>query len=101
MACDAPSSSGIYVIKANTLSPNNIWVYDTSYDSYIWIDMQGLRSSSKLTKGESDFRVGNSPRVAAIAIWTYVLNLPSDLCLNLDNYCYVLELMNNFFRFLI
>ena len=39
VACDAPSSLGIYVIKVNTLSPNNIWVYDTSCGSYIWIDM--------------------------------------------------------------
>ena len=39
VACDAPSSSGIYVIKVNTISPNNIWVYDTNCGSYIWIDM--------------------------------------------------------------
>ena len=39
VACDAPSSSGIYVIKVNTVSLNNAWVYDTSCGSYIWIDM--------------------------------------------------------------
>ena len=60
VACDAPSSLGIYVIKVNTVSPSNIWVYDTNCGSYIWIDMQGLRNSRKLTKGESDFRVGNN-----------------------------------------
>ena len=43
-------------LRINIVSPNNIWVYDTSYGSYIWIDMQGLRSSMKLTKGESDLR---------------------------------------------
>ena len=37
--CDAPSSSGIYIIKVNIVSPNNIWVYDNSYGLYIWIDM--------------------------------------------------------------
>ena len=58
VACDAPSSSSIYVIKFNTVSPNNIWVYDTNCGSYIWIDLQGLRNSRKLTKGESNFRVG-------------------------------------------
>ena len=39
MACDAPSSLGIYVIKINNVSPKNIWVYDTSCGLYIWIDM--------------------------------------------------------------
>ena len=32
--------------------------------------MQGLRSSRKLTKGESDLRVGNGERVAAVAVMT-------------------------------
>ena len=85
VACDAPSSSGIYVIKVNIVSPNNIWVYETNYGSYIWIDMQGLRSSRKLIKGKSDFRVGNGARVVVVALWTYVLNLPIDFCLNLDD----------------
>ena len=55
VACDAPLPSSIYVIKANTISPNNIWAYDTSCSSYIWIVMQGLRSNRKLKKRESDF----------------------------------------------
>ena len=54
--------------------------------------MQGLRSSRKLTKGESDLRVGNGARVVAVAIWAYVLNLLIDLCLNLDDYFYGLAL---------
>ena len=92
VACDAPSTSGIYVIKVNTVSPDNIWVYDTGCGSYIWIDMQGLRKSRKVTKREFDLRVGNGARVAAFAIWTYVLNLPSDICLNLDDCFYGLAL---------
>ena len=39
VACDAPSSSGIYVITVNNVSPNNIWVCDTNCGSYICIDM--------------------------------------------------------------
>ena len=89
VACDTASSFGIYVIKVNTVSPNNIWVYD----------MQGLRNSRKLTKGESDLRVGNGARVVAIALWTYVLNLNSDLCLNLENCCYVPTLTKNIVLF--
>ena len=77
MACDAPSSSGIYVITVNTISPNNIWVCDTNCGSYICVDMQGPRNSRKLTKGNFDLRVGNGARVTVVAIETYVLNLLS------------------------
>ena len=42
--------------------------------------MQGLRNSRKFIKGESELQVGNGARVAVIAIWTYILNLPCDLC---------------------
>ena len=59
--------------------------------------MQGLRNKRKITKGEFDFRVGNGVRVVAVALWTYVLNLPSDIWLNLDDCFYVLALMKNFF----
>ena len=52
-------------------------------------------NSRKLAKGESDLRVGNGVRVATIAIGTYVLNLPSGLCLNLDNCFYVTSLTKN------
>ena len=84
VACDKPSSSSIYIITVSTISPNYISVSVTSCGSYIWTDMQGLRISRKLTKGESGHRVGNDTRVVAATLWTYVLNLPSDLCLNLE-----------------
>ena len=57
--------------------------------------MRGLRNSRKLAKGESNLRVGNGAKVATIAIGTYVLNLPSRLCLNLDNFFYVPTLTKN------
>ena len=76
VACDAPSSSGIYVIMVNIVSLYNIWVCDTSCGSYILFDMQGLRNSRNLTKGESSLRIGDGARVAVVAIGTYVLNLP-------------------------
>ena len=63
--------------------------------------MYSLRSSRKLTKGEFNLQVENGSRVGAATPWTYVLNLPSDVCLNLDDCCYVLALMKNFYLFLI
>ena len=99
VACDTPSSLGIYVIKVNTVSSNYKWVYDNSCGSYIWIDKQVLRNSRKLVKGESDLRVGNGARVIVAALWTYVLNLYSDLCLKLEDCCYVRALTRNIIFF--
>ena len=74
VAYDASSTSGIYVIKVNTVSLDNIWVYDTYCGSYIWIDMQGLRNSRKLTKGESNFRsiwTNKKPYHSHMKVWGY------------------------------
>ena len=57
--------------------------------------MQGLRSSRKLTKGEVDQRVGNGARVAALAVGTYDLTLPSGLVLELNNCYYVPAMSRN------
>ena len=65
---DASSPSGIYVVDVNTISHDNIWVLDTGCGSHICNDMHGLKNSRKLVKGESDLRVSNGARVAAIAI---------------------------------
>ena len=92
---DAPSSSGIYVIKVNTfLLTTYEYKIPVVAHTYGLICM-GLRNRRKLTKGEYDFQVGNGVRVAVVALWTYVLNLPSDLCLNLEDCCYVRALTRN------
>ena len=57
--------------------------------------MQGLRNSKKLAKEEFDLQVGNGTRVEVVDIGTYVFNLPSGICLNLDNFFYVPALKNN------
>ncbi|KAK8669902.1 hypothetical protein V6N13_104670 [Hibiscus sabdariffa] len=38
---------------------------------------QGLHMRRNLAKGDVDLRVGNGARVAALAVGTYVLSLPS------------------------
>ena len=85
VACDTPSSSGIYVVEVNNVSYGKFWVLDTGCGSHICTDMQGLRENRKLTKGESDLRVGNGARVAAVSIGTNILNLRIGFCLYLDN----------------
>ncbi|KAK8690315.1 hypothetical protein V6N13_089009 [Hibiscus sabdariffa] len=80
------SVSGIYVIDVN-MSTSSSWVLDTSCGSHICTSVQGLHMRRNLTKGDMDLRVGNGARVAALAVGTYALSLPSGLVLNLEN-CY-------------
>ena len=89
---DALCTSGMFVIEVNIVSLDNIWLLDTGYGSHICTNMQGLRNSRKLSRGEFDKHVGNGARVATLAIGTYVLTLPSGLVLHLDDCFYVLVL---------
>ncbi|KAK8680628.1 hypothetical protein V6N13_109568 [Hibiscus sabdariffa] len=57
--------------------------------------VSGLHMRRNLAKGDVDLRVGNGARVAALAVGTYVLCLPSGLVLNLENYYFVPSLTKN------
>ena len=57
--------------------------------------MQDLKRSRPLAKGEIDLRVGNGARVAALAVGTYYLSLPSGIILELDNCYYVPAISRN------
>ena len=82
------TTSGIYVIDIN-LSISTSWVLDTGCGSHICTNVQGLKRSRKLKKGDVDLRVGNGARVAALAVGTYELVLPNGLLLILNNCFYV------------
>ena len=85
---------GIYVIDIH-FSTSSTWVLDTACGSHICTNMQGIKDSRKLKKGEVDLRVGNRARVAALAVGTYELVLPSGLLLFLNNCYYVPALSSN------
>ncbi|XP_058733051.1 uncharacterized protein LOC131604637 [Vicia villosa] len=57
--------------------------------------LMGLQRSRELEKGEVDPRVGNGAKVAALAIGTYVLTLPSGLIIHLENCYYVPAISRN------
>lgn len=79
-------TSGIYVIDI-LLSTSSSWVLDTGCGSHICLNVQGLKNRRLLKEGEVDLRVGNGARVAALAVGTYEVTLPSGLILVLNN-CY-------------
>ena len=88
------STSGIFVIEIN-LSTSASWVLDTGCGSHICTNMQGLKRSRDLAKGEVDLRVGNGANVDALAVETYVLNLPSGFIIQLENCYYVPAISRN------
>ncbi|KAK9003614.1 hypothetical protein V6N11_084253 [Hibiscus sabdariffa] len=88
------SVSGIYVIDVH-MTTSSSWVLDTGCGSHICTSVQGLHTRRTLAKVDVDLRVGNGARVAALAVGTYVLSLPSGLILNLENCYFVPSLTKN------
>ena len=88
------SASGIFVIEVN-LSTSSSWVLDTGCGSHICVNVQDLKRSRTLAKGEVDLRVGNGARVAALAIGDYHLALPSSLSLILKDCYFVPSITKN------
>lgn len=78
------STSGIFVIEFN-LYTSASWVLNTGYGSDICTNVQRLKGSGKLVKGEVNLRVGNGANIVALVVETYVLILPSGLMILLEN----------------
>ena len=91
---DVGSTSGIFVIDI-FLSTSSSWVLDTGCGSHICLNVQGLKNRRILEDGEVDLRVGNGAKVAALAVGTYEVTLPSGLLLVLNNCYYVPALSRN------
>jgi hypothetical protein len=70
-------------------SHSSSWVLDTEYGFHICNNNQELKKYRRLLKGEVDLRVSNGARVAALAVRTYNLTLPSRMLLELDNFYFV------------
>jgi hypothetical protein len=82
------SASGINVIEINiAVSSSDLWVFDIGSMIHTCKLLQGLSLTRRFAKGELDVRVGNGAKVAAIAVDTFHVSLPSRLVLELNN-CY-------------
>ncbi|KAK9689917.1 hypothetical protein RND81_09G090700 [Saponaria officinalis] len=68
------STSGMYMIEIH-FADSASWVLDTGCSSHICTNVQGLKRSRKLIKGDVDLRVGNGARVAALALLAKTLFL--------------------------
>jgi hypothetical protein len=90
------SASGINVIEINiAVSSSDSWVFDTGSIIHTCKSLRGLSLTRRLANGELDVRVGNGTKVAAIAVETFHLSLPSGLVLELNNYYCIPDLCKN------
>jgi hypothetical protein len=90
----ATSTQGINVIEINlTTRPNDAWVFDTCAMIHSCKSLQGLKIIKRFARDDVDLRVRNGAKVAALAIGTYSLSLPSGLVLELNN-CYFVHALN-------
>jgi hypothetical protein len=90
------STSCINVIEINiTVSYSDSWVFDTGSMIHTCKSMQGLSLNRRFAKGELDVQVNNGAKVAAMAVGTFLLALPSGLVLELNNcYCILASCKN-------
>jgi hypothetical protein len=78
----------IIFIEINiAVSSSDSWIFDTESMIHTCKSLQGLSLTRIFAKGELDVHVGNGAKVAAIAVDTFHLLLPSGLVLELNN-CY-------------
>ena len=93
------STSGMLVVHITEIflvdSYVNSWVFDTGSVAYICNSMQGMTKSRSVERGEVDFRVSNNARVAALAVGTMQLHLPSGFVLELNNCYFIPSLSRN------
>ena len=73
----------------------NSWVFDTGPVAHICNSMQSLTRIRNIARGEMDLRVGNKARVAALAVGTLPLLLPSGFIMELNNCYYVPAMSRN------
>jgi gag-polypeptide of LTR copia-type/GAG-pre-integrase domain len=80
------STSGIHVVEINFIfSSSNSWVVDSGAGAHICSNMQALKRSRRLAKGEMQLKFGNG---ALVAVGDLDLILPNGLVIELSNVYY-------------
>ncbi|XP_070048521.1 uncharacterized protein [Nicotiana tomentosiformis] len=84
------------IFKVSLATTNSsLWVLDTGSGYNICNMLQGFKISRRLKKGEINLQVGNGAKVAAIAVGSISLILPSSKVLMFDDCYYVPKFVSN------
>jgi GAG-pre-integrase domain/Zinc knuckle len=85
-----PSALGIYIVEIKfASSSSNSWVVDSGVGALICLNMQALKRSRRLAKGEMQLKFDNGALLAVVAVRDLELILPSGLVIELSSVYYV------------
>ncbi|GJY59585.1 hypothetical protein Tco_0459477 [Tanacetum coccineum] len=93
------SHSGLFMIELHNTTTLDSWVLDTGCGTHICTILQGLKESRRLKHGELNLVMGNRKITHATRIGKYELMLKSGVRIDLNNYCYSLEMARNIISF--
>ena len=95
-ASDAPKGMyEIHTILSLSSSNSDSWVLDTACGSHICKSLQGLQNIRVLKKGDFELYGTGGESIQAEAVGTYMLKLPSEKILELENYYYMPKIIRN------
>nr|XP_009590930.1 uncharacterized protein LOC104088033 [Nicotiana tomentosiformis] len=84
------------IFKVSLATTNSsLWVLDTDSGYNICNMLRGFKLSRRLKKGEINLQVGNGEKVAAIAVGSISLIMPSGKVFMLDDWFYVPKFASN------
>ena len=87
------------MIELHNASTTNSWVLDTGCGTHICTNVQGLKKSKKLRRGELDLIMGNKQITSVDRIGSYELTFDSGLSVELLNVCYSANMARNIISF--
>ena len=93
------TTSGTYMIELHSTSASISWVLDTGCGTHICTNVQGLKRSRKLRRGELDLIMGNKQIASVDVIGNYELSFSSGLSMFLIDCCYSAEMARNIISF--
>ncbi|KAJ9538124.1 hypothetical protein OSB04_030857 [Centaurea solstitialis] len=93
------STSGTYMTELHSTSTSNSWVLDTGCGTHICTNVQGLKRSRKVRRGELDLIMGNKQIASVDMIGNYELSFSSGLSVVLIDCCYSVEMARNIISF--
>ncbi|KAJ9552489.1 hypothetical protein OSB04_016534 [Centaurea solstitialis] len=99
LKANGASTSGTYMIELHSTSTSNSWVLDTGCGTHICTNVQGLKRSRKVRRGELDLIMGNKQIASVDMIGNYELSFSSGLSVVLIDCCYSAEMARNIISF--
>ncbi|KAJ9562116.1 hypothetical protein OSB04_007276 [Centaurea solstitialis] len=99
LKANGASTSGTYMIELHSTSTSNSWVLDTGCGTHICTNVQGLKRSRKVRRGELDLIMGNKQIASVDMIGNYELSFSSGLSMILIDCCYSTEMARNIISF--